>query len=116
MSTTQPTAGGILAATTAMQDPHRTYDRDEVAYLMHLAYEAGRLHAAAEDHAEVAACWAEFAQPTPTREQRVADRLADMDRVARMQALRQDRPYRIHPGGPVDWATGRPVRHLEVAA
>lgn len=118
--TTRPTAGGVLAATTAMQDPHRIYTRDEVAYLMHLAYEAGRLHAAAEDHAETAACWAEFAQPRPTREQRVAERLAEMDRVARMKALREDRPYRVYHGGEVDWATGEPVqsprRHLEVAA
>lgn len=116
MRATTPTAGGILNAVAAMQDPDRTYTRAEVAYLMHLAYTAGRLHAAAEDHAETAACWAEFAQPVRTREQRVAARLAEMDRAAELKALRENRPYRIHPGGPVDWETGAPVRHLEVAA
>ncbi|MBQ1064501.1 hypothetical protein [Micromonospora sp. C41] len=38
-----------------------------------------------------------------------------VDQRATERAARQPRPD-DHPGGAVDWETGRPVRHLEVAA
>jgi len=113
--------GTTLAATTAIREGQHTFTREQAAYLVALAYHTGRLHAAAEDLAEVAACWAEYAQPRPTREQRIAARMAEMDQAARQAAARAGRPYRIHPGGPVDWETGRPAthnrnRHLTLAA
>ena len=106
MTSTTPTAGGILAAAAALQDPTRqTFNREQVAYLMHLAYDAGRTATYLDDIAELHAGWARNRDPQPTAEQRYEQRLAEMGG--------RDCTYR---GGPVDWETGRPVRHLEVAA
>lgn len=108
-----PTPGVTLAAVEALRI-QQTFTREQVAYLMALAYESGRAQAAGEDLAETIACWTEHPLPSLTREQRVAQRMAEMDRLARAQAAREGRPYRLHPGGPVDWETGEPVRHLLV--
>lgn len=117
MSTTHTTPAGVtLRVVDALHGPQQTFTRDQVAYLISLAYQAGRRHAAADDLAEMVGCWQEYAEAPRTREQRVADRMAEMDRLARIRAAREGRPYRIHPGGPVDWDTGRPVRRLEAAA
>ena len=90
------TAGTTISATKSITDGQSTYSRSQAAYLVHLAYETGRLHGAAENIAEAVACWEEFAQPAPTREQRVAGRLAEMaagaERERRRHAARP-RPY-----------------------
>lgn len=110
-------AAGRHASTT--NDQHQggpvkhTFSADEVRALLYAAYVHGRHQA---DVNELHATWAEKREPRLTREQRVAARLDEMDRAARHRAAREGRPYRIHPGGPVDWETGRPVGHLEVAA
>ncbi len=78
-----------------------------------LAFEHGRAYERAE-LAATEATWKPLARKT--YEQQVAERLAEMDRVARQAAERDGRQYRVHPGGPVDWETGQPVRRLEIAA
>lgn len=105
--TTNP--GTTMRAADALRAGQQYYTDAQVAYLIALAYQTGRIHAAAEDMAEIAGCWEELAQPGPTREERVAARLAEMDRTARIRAAREGRPYRIHEGGPVDWETGAPL-------
>ncbi|MFG2165541.1 hypothetical protein [Micromonospora chersina] len=106
MTSTTPTAGGILAAAGALQDPTRqTFTRAEVAYLMRLAYDSGRTATYLEDVAELHATWARHPIHRPTAEQRYEQRLTEMGG--------RDVAYR---GGPVDWETGRPVRHLGAVA
>jgi hypothetical protein len=101
-----PTAGGILAAAGALQDPTRqTFTRAEVAYLMRLAYDSGRTATYLDDIAELHATWARHPQHRVSGEQRYEQRLAEMG----------GRTCTYH-GGEVDFETGRPVRHLEVAA
>lgn len=74
-----PAAGVILKAVEALQDQNtQHFTRAQVAYLIALAYQTGRAHAAGEDMAETVACWAEFAEPRKTRDQRVQQRLDDM--------------------------------------
>lgn len=109
------TAGTTLRAVAALRT-HRTFTADQTAYLMALAYDSGRTCAYREDLAEMHSVWEDHADRRRTYEQRVADRMAEMDRSARARAEREGRPYRIHPGGPVDWETGQPVRILAVAA
>ncbi|MDG4792086.1 hypothetical protein O7626_40430 [Micromonospora sp. WMMD1102] len=72
------TAGITLNAVGSIANGQQTYTRDQVSYLVSLAYETGRTHGATEDMAEVVACWAEFAEPRATRQQRTAARLAEM--------------------------------------
>ena len=90
-----------------------TYSANEVHALLYTAYLRGRYDA---DINDVRGTWAEHDEPKATREQRVTARLEQMDRDARARAAREGRPYRIYLGGEVDFETGRPVRHLEVAA
>lgn len=117
MSSTTPAAADTLNVCDAMQDPtRRTYSRGEVAYLLHLAYLAGQTAAVDEQVARIVCNWDDRAHLRATYEQRVAAELADMDAAARARAAREGRPYRVHPGGPVDWETGRPARRLGVAA
>jgi hypothetical protein len=72
-------AGTVLAVTEAMLCPAgRIWTGEQVAHAVALAYDTGRRHGWAEDMAEDAACWEEFAQPQPTREQRVAIRIAEL--------------------------------------
>ena len=90
-----------------------TYTAAEVHTLLYAAYARGRYDA---DINELRGTWVEMAEPRATREQRVQARLDEMDRDARARAAREGRPYRIYQGGPVDFETGKPARHLEVAA
>ncbi|ATO14668.1 hypothetical protein CO540_13215 [Micromonospora sp. WMMA2032] len=91
-----------------------TYTADEVHALLYAAYIRGRYDA---DINELRGTWAEHDEPRATREQRVAQRLAEMDDAARVRAAREGRPYRLYTGGPVDWETGRPIcNHLRSAA
>ncbi|WP_326564532.1 hypothetical protein [Micromonospora peucetia] len=94
---------------------HQTYSANEVHALLYAAYVRGRYDA---DINDLHGTWAEHDEPRATREQRVQARLDEMDRTARLAALRAGRPYRIHPGGHVDWETGRPIRneHLRSVA
>lgn len=107
-------AGNILRAADALRSGQQTFTAHQVAYLIALTYDLGRRHAAAEDLAAMAGCWAEYAEPAPTRADRIAAELAEMDDLARRRAEREGRPYQPHPGGPVDWETGLPT-HADVA-
>ena len=109
-------AGVTLRAADALRQGQELYTADQVAYLLHLAYESGRTAAAGEDLAEVVACWAEHPLPTITRAQRVAQRIAEMEAAARRWWAEQGREYREYRGGPVEWETGRPIGEMGVAA
>ncbi|MGK5737253.1 hypothetical protein [Micromonospora sp. URMC 103] len=85
-----------------------TYTAAEVHALLYAAYVRGRYDA---DINDLHGTWTEMAEPRATREMRVAQRLAEMEAAGRARAARDGRPYRIHPGGPVDWETGRPTRN-----
>lgn len=94
------TAGVTLNAVDAIRNrDQQHFTRAQVAYLIHLAYETGRTHAATEDMAEVVACWDEFAEARPTREQRVQRRLDEMAAGAERQAQRP----KTYPTLDVDW-------------
>ncbi|MFE7868818.1 hypothetical protein ACFUYE_00500 [Micromonospora humida] len=115
MTRTTPTAGGVLAAAAALQDPTReTYTREQVAYLMRLAYDSGRTATHLADVARIHCASVDSGWTRKTYEQRVAEETAEMAAHAASQ------PWNTwggsYPGGPVDWETGRPARHLEVAA
>jgi hypothetical protein len=104
--TYKPDPGTTLAAIEAMRTQD-TFTRDQVAYLIAVAYQVGRRHTLAEDLAETVACWDEHATPAQTRERRIAARIAAYERTSGPAT---------YLGGPVDWETGQPVRHLGVAA
>jgi hypothetical protein len=91
--------GTTLAAVEAMRSQD-TFTRDQVAYLVHLAYETGRLHGYAGEMADTVECWQEHVQPRVTRAQRQAARAAAM----------RNPPAGTYLGGPVDWETGTPLR------
>lgn len=96
------TAGVTLKAVESLANrDQQHFTREQVAYLIALAYDSGVTqgrgdlaehleHAA--DMAEVADCWRQHAQPRPTREQRVAQRLADMEAGVQREANRPGRP------------------------
>lgn len=106
----------VLRAAAALRRGQQTYNAEQVAYLMALAYDSGRTATYLADLARQHCTGLDNATARRTYEQRVADELAEMDAVARARAARERRPYRIHPGGAVDWETGQPVRRLENAA
>lgn len=111
MTSTTPSAGGILAASAALQDPTRdTFTRAEAAYLMHLAYLAGGTARRQGDIAEMTRTWATHPHQRTTAEQRYAERMAQMAASAAQINAELGRPpgYEYH-GGPVDWETGRPL-------
>lgn len=108
MSTT-PSAGGILAAADALRGPQQTYTREQVAYLLRLAYDSGRTATYLDDLAQWHCTWADRPFLRRTYEQRVADETADMAARAARQPWNTLRGQ--HPGGPVDWETGRPIRN-----
>lgn len=72
-----PTAGVTLRAVDALVIAD-TFTRDQVAYLMALAYESGRTAAFREDLAEVQVVWDASAQPRPTHEEAVTRRAASL--------------------------------------
>ena len=105
--TTTLNPGTTLAAAHALRTRRGgTWTDEQVAYLIHLAYQSGRAAAAAEDLAETVACWQQHLPPQVTREQRVQARLAQMEAAAGPATYR---------GGPVDWDTGRPAQQREAA-
>lgn len=111
----RPPAGVILRAADALTGGQQTFSAAQVAVLLSLAYDAGRTAAYAEDIADRHAAWA-AGHWRIARADRIAAELADMDQAARVRAARDGRPYRPHPGGPVDWETGLPVRPAREAA
>lgn len=82
------------------------YTAEEVLAIASAAYLRGRYD---RDVNDLRGTWTEHAEPRATRDRLIADRLAEMDRAGRARAEREGRPYRPHPGGPVDWDTGAPI-------
>lgn len=103
------TPGGVLRASEALQSDRETFDRDEVAYLMQLAYTSGSSEREVADIAEVRATWERNAVRPLTPEERYTERMDEMAKAAAEAAEAAGRPYNEHPGGPVDWHTGEPV-------
>lgn len=67
------TAGVTLKAVDALRDPNvQHFTRDQVAYLMHLAFLSGAEHRRAHDTAEMIASWDVAATVQETRAQRIA--------------------------------------------
>ena len=111
MTSNTPSAGGILAAADALQGPQHTFSREQVAYLMRLAYDSGRTAQYVGDLAELHADWARHPFQRVTAEQRYQERMAEMAACAAQINAELGRPpgYR-YDGGPVDWNTGRPLQ------
>lgn len=110
-------AGTVLAAADALRERRTGVWTDaEVAVLMLLAFRSGQAATVTAEMAEMICQHLDHATARETYDQAVARRLAEMDAIGRARAEREGRPYRVHPGGPVDWHTGRPLRHLAVAA
>lgn len=111
-STTAP-AGVILAAADALNSGQQAFTRAQAAYLMRIAYDAGRTARYREDLAELHSTWDGSTWRHKTNEQMVAERLSGYAQAGERINIRLGRPAGYtHPGGPVDWNTGRPVRHL----
>ncbi|GIE79073.1 hypothetical protein Aph02nite_50230 [Actinoplanes philippinensis] len=109
-------AGTVLRAGEALLGEQETFTREQVAYLIDLAFESGLRFRAAYAEGEMLASWARHHGAPPTRAERIAAELAAVDRAARLRAEREGRPYRVYRGGPVDWETGAPVRQLGAVA
>jgi hypothetical protein len=117
MTSTTPSAGGILAAADALRGPQTTFTRGQVAYLMRLAYDSGRTARYVEDIAELHAGWARHPAHRRTADDRYRERMAQMEaNAAQVNAELGRPPGYVYRGGPVDWETGQPVRHLGAVA
>jgi hypothetical protein len=106
-------AGTVLKAAAALQRGQQTFTGEQVAYLMHLAYDAGRTATILDDLAQVHASFAAHSW-RQTYEQWVTAQIAAMEATADRQPWNTWRGQ--YPGGPVDWETGRPLHRLEIAA
>lgn len=117
MTSTTPSAGGILAAADALQGPQRTFTRAQVAYLMRLAYDSGRTATYVGDLAELHAGWARHPFQRVTADERYRERMAEMAAAGAQINAELGRPpgYR-YDGGPVDWEAGRPLQPGEQVA
>jgi hypothetical protein len=71
-------AGVTLSAVEALPDA-QIFTRDQVAYLIHLAYLSGGRARNLLDDAELVGTFAEHITPRMAREQRIAKRRAEMD-------------------------------------
>lgn len=109
-------AGTVLRAGEALLGEQETFTREQVAYLVSLAFESGIRFASTHAQGEMLSSWAQHHAAPPTRAERIAAELAAADRGARLRAEREGRPYRIYRGGPVEWETGAPVRQLGAVA
>ena len=106
--TYEPNPGTTLAAAEAISSGQQSFTRDQVAYLIHIAFLSGIEHARAFGTAVLIAGWEIHQQPHRTRDMLIAERLAEYEHHAG--------PVTYH-GGPVDWGTGKPTRnHLKAAA
>lgn len=90
----------------------------ELAYACSVSWDLGRRY----ERERIAAATAELDARWRTAgrkayEERVAERIALFEMCAARVADRYGRPAGYaYRGGPVDWETGRPVRHLEAVA
>jgi hypothetical protein len=88
-SVPNPRAGVTLKAVAALTDPNvQHFTREQVAYLIHLAFLSGAEHRRAFDHAELIAAWDVNTTPLRTREQRIAWEMAEYERLADLKLAR----------------------------
>jgi hypothetical protein len=111
-----PRAGVTLKAVDALRDTNvQHFTREQVAYLMHLAFLSGAEHRRAHDVAELMATWDEkFPGPgrctvvrphtKRIRDLRKAARMAEYDRIADLKRAREayDRPS-ANPWPDCEW-------------
>lgn len=91
------TAGVTLKAAEALTDPNRQYfTREQVAYLIHLAFLSGAEHRRAFDTAELIATWDADTTPQQTQEARIAWELGQYAERMELRRLRE-RPPQVAP-------------------
>jgi hypothetical protein len=74
--TYQPDPGTTLAAVEAIDSAQKAFTRQQVAYLVAVAYRSGLTHGQAYDIGELLATWADEHPEPPTREDRIAAEIA----------------------------------------
>jgi hypothetical protein len=110
-------AGVVLRAAEALADPQALWTTDQVVYLVALAFESGLRGRLEADLAELHTQWMTNSQRAQTGQERKAALLAYYEACAEKIAAQMGRPAGYaYGGGPVDWETGRPVRHLQAVA
>lgn len=89
----QLTAGVTLNAVDALTGPQQTFTRDQVAYLIALAFRSGRSQWYRSEMAEAECQWEDNAKPRATHERRVAAMHAEM--AASGERRRRQPPRRV---------------------
>ena len=130
MDTESSTAPTAVRDVQALIDAAGRWTDQDLTYAVRLAYNAGRHAHEATQHPDRVACrecwhagrldalhrigehdrvWRPAARRADT--DRIRQRLADMEEAADQRWAKRfpDRPRVDHPGGPVDWNTGRPA-------
>lgn len=98
------TAGSVLSAVEALDAVQQTFTRAQVGQLIAMAYDSGRTAGFRADLAELHSTWEDRAERRKTYEEKVSQRLAEMEHTAEMARIRAGRPVRKHYlGGPVEW-------------
>jgi len=100
------TAGVTLKAVQALQDPDvQHFTREQVAYLIHLAFLSGAEHRRAHDLAELLASWDINTPPRRTRQDRIAWEMRQYIEQAEMRQARDEfgRDPRLRPVADPDW-------------
>jgi len=109
--TYQPDPGTTLNAADALRSGQQSFTREQVAYLLHLAYRTGLHQNRSAGTAELVATWAAKHQRPPTRAERIAVEVAAM--AAETARIHKQRGWPVdyeYTGGPVDWDTGLALR------
>lgn len=99
------TSGVTLSAVEALGHAE-LFTRDQVAYLIHLAYLSGARTRTLLDDAEMVATFAEHVTPTNARQRRIAKRLAEMEAGAVRQLSQPQFWPASMPGG---WPLPPPI-------
>jgi hypothetical protein len=97
-------AGVTLKAVEAAGG-QQTFDRAQVAYLIHLAFLSGAEHRRLFDAADLAATWEDNTAPRVTHEMRVAAEMrlyAERDELRKLREAGR-RPVRMRPGQRYGW-------------
>jgi hypothetical protein len=97
-------AGHVLSAVEALADGRELFTRGQVSQLLAMAFDSGRTASYREDLAELHSRWEDATEPRRTYEQRVQQRITQMEEAAEMTRLRAGLPPRDpYLGGPVEW-------------
>lgn len=103
-----PESAGVTLAAVEALGTHETFSRAQVAYLINLAFRLGAHARAAGDAAELEASRSANFEPQPTREARIAARLARAAEQHEIEWLRRTgRPPQTWTGGTAQEAMDR---------